>query len=101
MNINNRNDIEGNIAEQYSDCDILIAHMGDIKLRELESIANDRDDMVLVKAEVDANGNKEVAMEYGVIGIPAVFLIKNGEVVEKFSGVQTRAKIEELIEKSK
>ena len=31
---------EGNIAEQYSDCDVLIAHLGDLRLREIETLLN-------------------------------------------------------------
>ena len=67
----------------------------------LEKLAEEREDILLVKANVEEDGNQEIAVEYGVRGIPAVFFVKNGEQVDKFAGNQPRARVEELIEKNK
>jgi thioredoxin len=67
----------------------------------LENLAEERDDITLVKVNVEEEGNQDIAITYGVRGIPAVFFVKDGEQVDKFAGNQPRAKVEELIEKNK
>jgi putative thioredoxin len=50
----------------------------------LESLTEKRDDVVLVKINTD--NNQELAMEYGIRGIPAVKLFHRGRVVGDFTG---------------
>jgi len=51
----------------------------------LEEIAEERaEDLIVVKLEADANPRS--AMEHGVMGIPALLLFKDGEVVERIAG---------------
>ncbi len=53
----------------------------------LEQIASKYNGKVLIaKVDVDASGNQQLADKYGVRGIPALFLIKNGEVVDEWVG---------------
>ncbi len=46
------------------------------------------DDAVVAKINVDEA--QELAAKFGVRSIPAVFVLKNGEVVEQFVGVQDK-----------
>ena len=39
-------------------------------------------------AEVEVDEEEELAMKYGIMSIPALFLLKDGEVVGKTGGMQ-------------
>jgi len=41
-----------------------------------------------IVGELDADQAMEIAREYGVMSIPTLLIFKNGEMVEKFVGVQ-------------
>lgn len=61
----------------------------------LEEISESYDGKLKVgKVDVDAQG--DLAMEYNVISIPTLVLMKNGEVVGQRVGAAPRAAIEEL-----
>ena len=63
----------------------------------LESVSNDyADDIVVAKINVDLN--PDLAAKFSVRSIPAVFLMKNGAVVDQFTGVQGRTEIDKRIE---
>ncbi len=50
----------------------------------IEEISEEVKGAVFCKVNVD--NNKELASEYKVMSIPSVFILKNGEVVDKFVG---------------
>lgn len=52
-------------------------------------------DFVIAKVNVDHNG--ELAQQFRVRSIPALFFIKDGEVKEKFLGLRTEAFLDERI----
>ena len=54
------------------------------------------EDFEIVKVNVD--NNAELAQHFGVRSIPALFFIKDKEVVEKLVGVQTEAALEAKIQ---
>ena len=63
----------------------------------LESASNDYcEDIVVAKINVDEN--PELATKFSVRSIPAVFLMKNNSVVDKFTGVQSRTEIDKRID---
>ncbi|MBA4155375.1 thioredoxin [Flavobacterium sp.] len=63
----------------------------------IEAAGNDyADDIVVAKINVDLN--PDLAAQFSVRSIPAVFLMKNGAVVDQFTGVQTRAEINKRID---
>jgi len=62
----------------------------------LEMIAKDRPNVKIVKINVDEN--PEATKEYGVRGIPALFVLKDGEVKANKVGGSTKADIIKLID---
>jgi putative thioredoxin len=65
----------------------------------LEKLAEENiDNWELVK--VDTDSNQEVAMRYGVRGIPNVKLFRNGEVVNEFTGALPESAIRDWLKKS-
>ena len=58
--------------------------------------AEHAEDFEIVKVNVDSNA--ELAQHFGVRSIPALFFIKDKEVVEKLVGVQTEAALEAKIQ---
>jgi thioredoxin len=64
----------------------------------LEEIAQtNKGKLKVVKINVDENG--KTPMTYGVMAIPTLILFKGGEAKEKMIGVQSKAKLAELIGK--
>lgn len=45
----------------------------------------------VVKLDVDDNGN--LAMQYGVMGVPTLMLFKNGSPVQRMSGYQPKDRV--------
>ncbi len=64
----------------------------------IEKVSEDYPDVNFVKVNVDEN--EELAMEFGVMSIPSVFMLKNGEVVNKFLGVQQERTLREIFDKT-
>ncbi|MTV26109.1 tetratricopeptide repeat protein [Nitriliruptoraceae bacterium ZYF776] len=63
----------------------------------LEAAVDARDgEVVLAKVDVDANPG--VAQAFRVQGIPAVFAIRDGQVVDQFTGVRPAAEIERFLD---
>ena len=48
-------------------------------------------------AKVNVDENPELAQEFGVMSIPAVFILKDGKKVDEFVGVQPKNKIIEKL----
>ena len=53
----------------------------------IEQVATKYDGKVKV-GKLDVDGNRETALKYSIQSIPTVVLIKDGEVVNKFVGLQ-------------
>lgn len=49
-------------------------------------------------ATIDTDAEQELAMNYGVRSLPTVLLMKDGEIVEQFMGVQPESEIRKLLE---
>jgi len=64
----------------------------------LEELDSEMDDKVkIVKLDVDEN--QETAGKFGVMSIPTLLLIKDGNVVDQVVGFQPKEALEELINK--
>jgi putative thioredoxin len=65
----------------------------------LEKLAEEnKNGWELVK--VDTDSNQDIAMKYGVRGIPNVKLFRNGEVINEFTGALPETAIQEWLKKS-
>jgi putative thioredoxin len=63
----------------------------------LEAAEAARDGQVML-AKVDVDANQVLAARYGVQGIPAVKVFRDGAVVDEFVGAVPKAKVEELFD---
>lgn len=52
-------------------------------------------DATVAKVDIDECG--DLAVRFGIRNVPAVFLIKDGEVLEQFNGIQTKAKLVDAV----
>lgn len=57
-----------------------------------------REKATIIKVDVDKN--PQVAVKYGVQGVPTLVLFKKGKVIWKASGVRTKNEIIEQIQKA-
>ena len=57
----------------------------------VHEIADERDDIVVGKINVDEQ--PELAMQFGVMSIPTLVVLKNGEVVNQAMGARPKAQI--------
>jgi len=65
----------------------------------LHKIAGEHPEIQLLTVDVDANW--DLAAEYNINSIPAVFMFKNWEIVDNFVGVMPENEILEKIEANK
>lgn len=49
--------------------------------------------------KVDSDAEPELRTRYNIAGIPAFLVIKNGELVDRFTGSKTRGQIAAIVEK--
>lgn len=61
----------------------------------VDEIANERDDLLVGK--INVNDNPDLAREFGVMSIPTLVVMKNGKVVNRVSGARSKAQILELV----
>ena len=57
----------------------------------VEEIAKERSDIKVVKINVDEE--QELAMQFGVMSIPTLVVMKNGKVVNQSTGARPKAQI--------
>lgn len=57
----------------------------------VEEIADEREDILVAKINVD--DEPDLAMQFGVSTIPSLFVLKNGEIVNKASGARPKPAI--------
>ena len=62
----------------------------------LEEIAAERDDLRIVKLDVDAN--QQTAAQYQVLSIPTLILFKNGEPAHKIIGAMPKSRLVQELE---
>lgn len=61
----------------------------------LEQIAAERDDILVGKIDVDTE--MELAMQFGIVSIPTLIVMKNGQVVNKAVGYMPKDDILKLL----
>ena len=63
----------------------------------VEAIANERDDIVVGKINVDNEG--QLAITFGIDSIPTLVIVKNGEVAGKLIGYNSKTIVNTFIDK--
>ena len=63
----------------------------------IQELANQYDGKIVV-GKCDVEESEDLAAEYGIRNIPTILFIKNGEIVDKLIGAQSKAKFEEKFE---
>ena len=61
----------------------------------IESVANENEDIKVVKINVD--NAQDLAIEYQVMSIPTIVVIKDGQEVNRTVGVVSKSQIEEMV----
>ena len=61
----------------------------------LEELANDRDDVKVCKLNIDEQ--RDLAIEYGVMIIPTLMIVKGGEVTYKEVGLTQRRELDKIL----
>ena len=61
----------------------------------IESVANENEDIKVVKINVD--NAQDLAIEYQVMSIPTIGVIKDGQEVNRTVGVVSKSQIEEMV----
>ena len=61
----------------------------------VEQFANENENVKVVKIDVDAE--QELAIQYGVMSIPTLVVIKNGQESNRVVGLVSKNQIEELV----
>lgn len=62
----------------------------------IDEIANERDDIVVGKVNVD--NEQELASEFGVFSIPTLVVLEGGKVIKQVSGARPKAAILALLD---
>ena len=62
----------------------------------LEEIASERDDLQIVKLNIDEN--QQTAAQYEVLSIPTLLLFKDGAIVKKIVGAMPKRRLEAELE---
>lgn len=63
----------------------------------IEELAAQYDGKIVV-GKCDVEDNEDLAAEFGIRNIPTILFFKNGEVVDKLVGAQSKGKFEEKFE---
>ena len=66
----------------------------------IEELANENSGSAKV-LKVNIDDNPEIAQKFGVMNIPTLLVFKDGNVSERFVGVQPKAKLQEAIDAAK
>lgn len=67
----------------------------------LADIANELEDVTVVKINIDEADNSTLAAQFAIRNIPTVVIFKDGEQVDKFVGVKKKEEIILLIERNR
>ncbi len=63
----------------------------------IDEIAEEKEGMLKV-GKVNVDENQELAMKYGIMSIPTIVIIKEGEVEKTFVGIRSKEEILKAIE---
>ena len=65
----------------------------------LGELAEELDGRVkFAKVDIDVEGNKDLAVKYGVMSVPTLIIFSSGEVKETMVGVTSKSKLQQKLE---
>jgi thioredoxin 1 len=65
----------------------------------IDELANDNKDSSKINiGKVNVDDNNDTAVKYGIRGIPTVLFIKDGNVVDRMTGLKSKIEIQEKID---
>ena len=98
MQIVNKTDFQKIIQNGYTLVDFYADWCGPCKMLGpiLEEVSHEYPDVDFIKINVD--NEQELAAEYRIMSIPAVFMFKDGEMVGKTGGLKPKEAIKNFID---
>ena len=72
-----------------------------MQLPIIDELAKEVNDISIGKLDIDDADNQEVAAEYNITSIPTIGIFKNGEMIKRMVGLQTKDKLLAAIEECK
>jgi thioredoxin 2 len=63
---------------------------------EFEKVSLERDDKIFVK--INTEQEQQIAMQYGIRGIPATLVFRNGQVIKNQSGAMSAAQLSAFLD---
>ena len=101
MKIVNKEEFLETIKEGYTLVDFYADWCGPCKMLGpvLEELSSEVEDVKFIKVNVD--DENDLAKDYGIMSIPAIFLFKDGEAVNNAVGFQPKEGILDFINQSK
>jgi len=63
----------------------------------VENVAQKHEEDVVV-AKINVDQNRELAQQFNIRSIPAIFFIKDGQIKEQFVGLKTEAELTSVIQ---
>ncbi len=67
----------------------------------LSQLAEEYDGKVkFAKVDIDVDGNKDLAVEYGVLSVPTLILFGGGKVKETMVGVTSKSKLKQKLDEA-
>lgn len=66
----------------------------------IDELASENEGAIKI-GKVNIDDNPQVPQQYGVSSIPTLMLFKGGDVVERFVGVQPKARLQEALDAAK
>ena len=82
------------VSDLWAECCVPCKMVGPI----IDEIGNVYQDKVVV-GKLDVDNNDETSAKYGILNIPTVLFIKNGEVVDKVVGAGPKTMFTDKIDK--
>jgi thioredoxin 1 len=98
---NVKNGTDSNLADLLKSPNVLLQFSaewcGPCKMLSpiIDDLASQYDNISVVKINVDESS--QTAMKYNIRGVPTVLFIKDGEIIDRFSGFKPKPEIEEKI----
>jgi thioredoxin 1 len=66
----------------------------------IEELINDNAGKKVKIGKINVDENQTFAEKYGVMGVPTMLFIKNGEIKDKIVGLRSKSEIQNIIEKN-